>query len=293
MDMINLRTFHYCATHLSFSKAAQYLNISQPAVTNQIKKIEQSLGHELFIRAGRKLFLTDSGEILFQCSSKIFNLLDDAIRKIDNQSKDILQLRIAGDLNYLSMHLSNFIPKLYENFPHVQIEVITVEHSKKIFEGVRDHKYDIGIMSGNYSTFGIRQRVLSEDKVSLVTSRELAAALKKNPELELPLLEYRSQSSYSSFLMDFMIQNKLTQRKRITFNNLELIRKALLRHTGIAVLSEEVLQKDIHEGRIKVLSTPDFKEVKIKTRLIFRTSNPMHTQIEKCSDLIMSEIHPL
>lgn len=69
MDMINLRTFHYCATHLSFSKAAQYLNISQPAVTNQIKKIEQSLGHELFIRAGRKLFLTDSGEILFQCSS--------------------------------------------------------------------------------------------------------------------------------------------------------------------------------------------------------------------------------
>lgn len=290
MDMINLKTFHYCATYLSFSKAAQYLNISQPAVTNQIKKIEQNLDHELFIRAGRKLFLTDTGEILFACSTNIFDLLDQALHEMDTRSKENLRLRIAGDLNYLSMHLSNFIPKLYETFPQVQIEVSAVEHSKKIFDGVRDYKYDIGIMSGNYSTFGIRQRLLSEDKVSLVTSKKIAQALKEDPELDLPLLEYHSKSSYSSFLMDFMIQNKLIQKKRITFNNLELVRKALLNNAGIAILSEDVLKKDILSGKIQVLSTKNFKEVKIKTRLIFRTDNPMHHQIERCSDLIMKEI---
>lgn len=291
MDMINLKTFHYCATYLNFSKAAQYLNISQPAVTNQIKKIEHSLNHDLFIRAGRKLFLTDAGEILFDCSTKVFGLLDKAIREMDNRSKENLRLRIAGDLNYLSMHLSNFFPKLYETFPQVQIEVIAVEHSKKIFDGVRDYKYDIGIMSGNYSTFGIRQRLLSEDNVSLVTSKELALALKENPTLDPPLLEYHSKSSYSNFLMEFMIQNKLIQKKRITFNNLELIRKALLKNAGLAILSEDVLRKDIRKGNIHILSTSDFKEVKIKTRLIFRTDNPMHAQIEKCSDLIMNELN--
>lgn len=291
MDMINLKTFHYCATYLSFSQAAQYLNISQPAVTNQIKKIEQHLNNELFIRAGRKLFLTDAGEILFTCSTKIFHLLDTALHEMDTRSKEMLRLRIAGDLNYLSMHLANFVPKLYEILPHIQIEVSAVEHSKKIFDGVRDSKYDIGIMSGNYSTFGIRQRLLSEDNVSLVTSKKIALALKENPTLDFPLLEYQSKSSYSSFLMDFMIQNKLIQKKRITFNNLELVRTALLNDAGIAILSEDVLKKDILSGKIEVLSTKKFKEVKIKTRLIFRTDNPMHSQIERCSELIMKEIN--
>jgi len=91
--------------------------------------------------------------------------------------------------------------------------------------------------------------------------------------------------------MDFMIQNKLSQKKRITFNNLELVRTALLNDAGIAILSEDVLKKDILSGKIEVLSTKKFKEVKIKTRLIFRTDNPMHSQIERCSELIMKEIN--
>ena len=291
MDLINLKTFYYCATYLSFSKAAHYLAISQPAVTKQIKKLEDRLEQKLFVRAGRKLFLTSAGEILFDCSKEVFHLCDQAIREITEQTRQKRRLRIAGDLNYLSMHLTDLIGKLYEAFPNIHIEVMTVEHSKKIFDGIREQKYDIGIMSANYSAFGIRQRLLSEDNVSLVASTTLAAALKKDPELDVPLLEYHSKSSYSNFLLEFMIQNKLIQKKRITFNNLELVRKALLKDAGIAILTEDVLKKDIQNGQVQVLSTANFNQVKIKTKLIFRADNPMYEQIEQCASLILSELN--
>ncbi|MDK2780918.1 MAG: hypothetical protein PWP61_1215, partial [Trichococcus sp.] len=62
MGLPQLRTFHYCATYLSFSKTAQHFGLSQPAITKQIKKLEADLEQDLFIRAGRKLFLTSAGE---------------------------------------------------------------------------------------------------------------------------------------------------------------------------------------------------------------------------------------
>ncbi|MGM0216174.1 LysR family transcriptional regulator [Enterococcus sp. AZ109] len=287
MKLKNLKTFHYCATYLNFSQAADYLKISQPAVTNQIKNIEAALEHELFVRAGRKLFLTTAGEILFNCSTDVFRLCDATIKELSELSQGKLTLRIAGDVNYLSMHVSAIIVELYQAFPDVKIEIITVENSKKIFDGVRNKEYDIGIMSANYSDFGIRQRLISEENVSLIASVAVASALKKNPDLEVPLLEYNSKSSYNSFLWDFMIQNNLTNRKKITFNNLELVRKTLLSNTGIAVLSEDVLKKDLNEGKVEVLTVPNCKSVKIKTRLIYRADNPMYAKIKKCSDLIV------
>lgn len=286
MSLSHLQTFHYCATYLSFSKTAQHFEMSQPAITKQMKKLESDLGQELFIRAGRKLYLTDAGEALFEYSSRIFSLYDEALAKLRNLSEKKLRLRIVGDLNYMKMNLADFFAKAYDRFPDIEIEIITAENAKLIFSGVRDKQYDIGILSANYTTIGVRDRLLREDNICLVASTALAGRIRKEPALQPTLLFYQSESSYSSFLQEFMRRNGLSVQKRMTFNSLEMIRQALLKDAGIAILSEDVIKEDILSGRVTVLSTP-VESLKIKTRVIYRADNPMLHIIEDCVQLII------
>lgn len=288
MALSHLRTFHYCATFLNFSKTAQHFELSQPAITKQIKKLESDLGQELFIRAGRKLFLTAAGEVLFEYSSQIFSLYEEAVDKMRNLSDKKRKLRIVGDLNYIKMNLSEFFAKAYERFPDIEIEIDTAENAKLIFSGVRDKQYDIGILSANYTTIGVRDRLLREDNICLVASTALASRMRGEPDLRPPLLFYKSESSYSSFLQEFMHRNGLSDQNRMTFNSLEMIRQALLKDAGVAILSEDVIKDDILAGRVTVLSTPT-ESLKIKTRVIYRTDNPMLRSIEECLKLIVTE----
>ena len=78
-----------------------------------------------------------------------------------------------------------------------------------------------------------------------------------------------------------MHRNGLSDQNRMTFNSLELIRQALLKDAGVAILSEDVIKEDILAGRVTVLSTPT-ESLKIKTRVIYRTDNPMLRSIEEC-----------
>ena len=193
MGLSHLRTFHYCATFLSFSKTAQHFELSQPAITKQIKKLESDLGQELFIRAGRKLFLTAAGEALFEYSSQIFSLYEEAVDKMRNLSDKKRKLRIVGDLNYIKMNLSEFFAKAYERFPDIEIEIDTAENAKLIFSGVRDKQYDIGILSANYTTIGVRDRLLREDNICLVASTALASRMRRRTRsaAALALLQIR------------------------------------------------------------------------------------------------------
>ncbi|CZQ98954.1 LysR family transcriptional regulator [Trichococcus collinsii] len=288
MGLSHLRTFHYCATYLSFSKTAQHFELSQPAITKQIKKLESDLGQALFIRAGRKLFLTAAGEALFEYSSQIFRLYEDALDTMQDLSEKKRKLRIVGDLNYMKMNLSEFFAKAYERFPDIEIEINTAENAKLIFSGVRDKQYDIGILSANYTTIGVRGRLLREDNIYLVSSTGLASRMRREPDLQPPLLFYKSESSYSSFLQEFMHRNGLSDQNRMTFNSLEMIRQALLKDAGIAILSEDVIKEDILAGRVTILSTP-VESLKIKTRVIYRTDNPILHNIEECIKLIVAE----
>jgi len=262
--------------------------MSQPAITKQIKKLESELEQELFIRAGRKLYLTEAGEALFEYSSQIFSLYEEAMDSMRNLSEKKRRLRIVGDLNYMKMNLSEFFAKAYERFPDIEIEVDTAENAKLIFSGVRDKQYDLGILSANYTTIGLRDKLLREDNICLVASTALASRMKREPALQTPLLFYKSESSYSSFLQEFMHRNGLSDQNRMTFNSLELIRQALLKDAGVAILSEDVIKEDILAGRVTILSTP-VESLKIKTRVIYRTDNPMLRSIEECLQLIVAE----
>src|SRR5260221_9174640 len=78
-----LRTFRAVADHLSFSAAATNLHLSQPSVSYQVKELEEALGVDLLDRQGKRVRLTEAGEILYDYARRVLNLVDEAAVAIE------------------------------------------------------------------------------------------------------------------------------------------------------------------------------------------------------------------
>src|SRR5262245_41075012 len=82
MELHLLRSFREVARERSFTAAAKNLVLTQPAVSQQVKALEDELGERLFDRTGRDVRLTPAGEVLLEAAERVFSLVDDATRRI-------------------------------------------------------------------------------------------------------------------------------------------------------------------------------------------------------------------
>lgn len=146
MDQISslngLRAFEAVARHLNFSKAARELFVTQGAVSRQVKKLEEALSVELFVRVPNRLRLTPEGEILYRGTQQAFTHIRDAVKTIEKKS---LKFKIVSAPTIATRWL---IPRLYlfqEKNPALQIQL---ETSVKIFNFRHTHDFDVAITYG-------------------------------------------------------------------------------------------------------------------------------------------------
>ena len=120
------KVFYTVAKHKSFSKAAKELYISQSAVSQAIKNLEQNIGIPLFIRSTKNVSLTVDGDILFGYLSQVFDLIQTAEEKLQTrQDKYNGQVVIASTDTLCKYFL---LPKIYEitkNHPNIKIKIIS------------------------------------------------------------------------------------------------------------------------------------------------------------------------
>lgn len=116
-----LRGFRAAARHLSFTRAAQELCVTQSAVSREIKTLEDQLGHALFRRINRALQLTAAGEELFRISEKAIGELDSAVDRIAGSSK---VLGVTTTPAFASMWLAPRLPRFNRANPGVDVRVV-------------------------------------------------------------------------------------------------------------------------------------------------------------------------
>jgi aminoethylphosphonate catabolism LysR family transcriptional regulator len=144
MKFTQLRTFHALATAGGFTKAAELLNVTQPAVTTQLKTLEHDYGVELFHRRGHDLALTDVGNQLFEISAHIFGLLDEAQEVLTSVSQlRGGQLRLAADSPFFIMDL---LASFKSAYPQMTVSV-EVGSAAQCLEWLRENQVDVAVMT--------------------------------------------------------------------------------------------------------------------------------------------------
>ncbi|AKP66547.1 LysR family transcriptional regulator [Companilactobacillus ginsenosidimutans] len=141
-----LNYFDELSKNMSYTKTAQSLGITQPALTQQIKKIEKVVGAPLFYSVGKKIYLTDAGTILLDATHQIFDAINTVTDQIQQKSSDSTGTISIGILAAVeSKVIEDFIVEFNRINPNVEIDLMLLTRSE-IWDEIQNNKIDIAIM---------------------------------------------------------------------------------------------------------------------------------------------------
>ncbi len=182
MEDFRLKVFRSVAERLSFTHAAESLHLTQPAVTLQVKKLEQDLGVRLFDRTGGRVTLTEAGRVLLGYAQRIEVLYEAARREIGvlgGQQKGTLRLGAS------TTNAQYILPRLLAAFgsqnPGVQFSVIS-GNTEKVVSWLVEGRIELGMIEGRPSRTDLRvERFLEDEIVAIVPSDHEWAGIRAAP----------------------------------------------------------------------------------------------------------------
>lgn len=249
MDLRNLKTFHVVSTYLNFTKAAQILNYSQPTISQQIKALEEELGHTLFNRVGKKIFLSQIGKLLKEHTDTLFQVIDEMELDLKKFERPFGHLTIAAPEFYCGYYLSHILGPFIKLYPQVNIKLLCF-NSKETMNLVSSNKADVGFVAGKQSRPGIEEVLIDEEDLVLVGSPLIVD--------HRPIQEIFDDYPFITYGMDSIIQGCMREircapKTIVEFGSEEAIKRAVLGEVGIALLSDRIIQKEVSEGSLHVL----------------------------------------
>lgn len=185
MTLDQLKTFLWVSRLGGVRRAAQEMNISQPAVSGRIAALEESLGTVLFDRAQRGVTLTKKGVMLRDYAEKIADLVERIKSNVvPAESVDSL-LRIGVAETIVQLWLPIFLSELYEKYPNIKVE-ITVDMTTNLRQQLLERSLDFAILMGPVSEYSIDNAILPAVELTWFRS-----TTKPNPDLNVtPIIFY-------------------------------------------------------------------------------------------------------
>ncbi|HBR97977.1 MAG TPA: LysR family transcriptional regulator, partial [Gammaproteobacteria bacterium] len=184
-----LQVFHTVAGVLSFTKAAEILNMTQPAVTFQVRQLEEDFNTRLFDRGHNKISLTEAGEVVDGYAEKIFELYGDMQESVKRLTGDNTgNITIGASTTIAEYMLPALLGDFKERFPDVSIR-LKVANTTGVVTMVEDNAIDLGIVEGEVNNKLLLVDACQVDKLFVIVATE--HPLSKQPTLQTSeLLEH-------------------------------------------------------------------------------------------------------
>lgn len=178
--LLSSRTFTYflqLTDTLNYTKAAQLLGISQPALTQQIKKMEASVGTPLFENHGKQLQMTEAGKIMKRTIDSVYEILIEGTESIQQESSVTSgKITIGVSASVQDKVLTDFIIDYYRMYPNIEISLMMVGR-KEVWDFLDKNKIDIAIL---YLPDGMLKKWKSYEATSIIKDEVLF--IHNNPE---------------------------------------------------------------------------------------------------------------
>ncbi len=266
MISISHRVFMEVATHLSFSKAAKALFISQPAVSKQVKLLEDKYKLPLFERKGNSILITKAGEKLYNC------LLD--AQELEKKIKfDLLTLskgesaagflRLGASTTIALYVLPSLLSGFQQKYPNVDIQLVN-RNSENVLNALINHEIDVGIIEVETKLTTVSYQHFMNDEVIAVCSKNstYAGKILTLEELKMVPLALRERGSGTLHaLLHALAEHQIKPSElkvKIRLGGTEALKNFLLADKCLGFLprpsiSRELCSGDLHEVLIKDL----------------------------------------
>ncbi|WP_230868391.1 LysR family transcriptional regulator [Iocasia frigidifontis] len=261
LSLRQLRIFIFVCKTGSMTKTAEELYMTQPAVSQTILDLEDSLNVRLFDRIKNSLVLTNTGEILLEYSQKIIHLMEETEDVID-RIVNIKQggLRIGASMTIGTYLLPEILNGFRERFSGVDLPLI-VDNTVLIVNKILNNELDLALVEGPINSPDIIVEPYCEDSLSLVCSVEHHWSQRDyiDPaEIEGEKLIIREEGSGTrDLIQNTFLQHNVLYNIAHTINNFEAIKKAVSANIGISLIPAIGIKKEIKKGELKEIRLED------------------------------------
>ncbi len=238
MRPAQLKAFHGVATWGGFSRAAEKLHISQPALSDHVRKLEETYGVQLFVRGTRSVTLTDLGRKLFALTEQRLEIETEALDLLQRARKvEEGQITIGADA---AIHALPLIRAFRAEYPRVRFRVVS-GNSANLIAQLESFEIDFAVVADDLSSDAFSTRLLREDElVAFVSSSHPWAGRASLNVADLasgPLI-LREQGSVTRRLVEEKFRElKLTPKESLDIEGREAAREAVAQGLGIGIVS--------------------------------------------------------
>lgn len=260
IENFKLHVFRVVADTLNFSKAAEELHLSQPAITSQVRTLEEGLGIALFDRVGRNATLTPAGMTLLQYVRQIETLTNEAIAALAP-----FGVQEGAELNIGASHtigvylLPKLLPQILREWPKLRIHVVTGSTSE-VLNALVNHQISIGLIEAPAHRPDLKIERFFEDELCLIlppNHRWAKKTMLRAAEIvQEPVLLREAGSGMRRFLEEYLERNGVLRQQlhtTVDMNSTEAIISAVEAGLGIGFVPLMALGKALKAGTVKVI----------------------------------------
>jgi DNA-binding transcriptional LysR family regulator len=271
LDLFQLETFLAVAREGSFSRAAQKLFRTQPAVSQTIRRLEQELGEPLFDRSSRDGMMTDAGRALTDYAERMLNLRSEAVGAIHSlRQMERGRLAIAAN-EFTCLYLLPILDEFRHHHPMVQVCVQRALASRVANE-VQNRNVEMGVLTFKPDDPALRSIAVYRDELAFVVPPRHPLARARQASIrqlgaEL-FVAHNVPSPYRAKVLETFARRKVPLNMEVELPSIEAIKKFVAAGNGVALLPMIAVEAEVARGELVHIPVKELRFER-KLRIVF------------------------
>jgi LysR family transcriptional regulator, low CO2-responsive transcriptional regulator len=261
LTLRQLQVFEAAATKLNFSLAAKQLYLSQPAVSMQIKQLEESIGMALFEQMGKKIFLTEAGRELFHYSRIITQQLAE-MESVFSEMKGLghgkLTISVVNTANYFTPQL---LARFCQRYPNINV-ILQVANRDAVLKQLSDNSTDLAILGQPPDGLDISAESFLDNPLVVIAAPGHPLTKLKHVKFarlaEETFLSREQGSGTRSAMERVFAQHKIQPHISMEMETNEAIKQAVQAGMGLGILSLHSIELELETKRLAMLNVENF-----------------------------------
>jgi DNA-binding transcriptional LysR family regulator len=286
-----LKVFEAVARHLSYTQAAKELYLTQPAVSMQIKQLEENVGLLLLEQIGKKIFLTEAGSEMYHYARSIARELDEAstvIEQLKGVESGRLEITVATTANAFATRMLSMFNKRHEG----STVSLDVTNRERLLQQLADNEKDIAIMGRPPEDADLVTEAFADNPLVVIAAPD-HPLVQKQP---IPLYTLQDQtfvvrekgSGTRTAMQRFFEEHNLSITSSMEMNENEAIKQAVQAGMGLGIVSIHTIELELETKRLVILDVEDFPIMR-HWYLVHRKEKRLSPITQAFKDFVLSE----
>ncbi len=260
--------------HQNFTKAAQSLSMTQPAVSHHVRQLEEEIGAPLFVRGKSGLKLTSKGEIVVKYARRMKSLTTKMQLELENSEKHISVLRVGITHTSESNLTAAALAKYSSQHSGIRIILFT-DTINNLYDMLENYEIDLAIVDGALNNPHFSSMILDTDYLMCIMSNSNSLAKKgvvTLNELKKQKMILRTPSSATRILLESALEsnNESTANFNITLevDNIATIKDLIRKNLGVSILPRSACMDELKKGKLTALPIENLSMVR-ETKIVY------------------------